>query len=156
MKEISLSSGVTVTCVRVSPLLMQKLWRDFPEPKPPVAKVVIDGVEREEENPAHPDYERAMLEHKLSMETRLRRLFIDQGVKYNLTPEDLERVKDLRAFWKETFDRELDGNNLFVFISYIAIQSEKDFEAITEEVSGQSQPTPKSDSGSDPAVETNI
>lgn len=156
MKAIVLSSGIKLTCVRVSPLLVMDLFRNFPEPTPPLVKVVIDGKEVEEENPAHPDYDKAVLQHRVDMERRLRSLYIAQGVRYKLSDDELAQVKALREFWQTEYSRQLPGNDLFVFISYIAIENNDDYSLITEEVGAQTQATPKSSDSGDTPVPSEV
>lgn len=156
MKEIELSSGIKLTCVRVSPLLVMDLFRKYPEPNPPKVTVKIDGREVVEEVEADPDHQTALLQHRIEMERKLRNLYIRFGVKYELTDEDKAKVKELREYWQEENGAQLQGNDLFLFVSYIAIQTNEDYALITDEVGAQTQATPKSSADGDKEVPSDL
>lgn len=134
-------TGITVSIRKVSPLLLSEIQRRHPTPKPPKNKVEMDGVITYEDNYADPDYNKQLQEHAVRLEFAMRRSLIRLGVYYELTAEDTRQVNDLREFWKESNGEELEGTDLEVFISYIAIGTVEDLTELTEAITRRSLPT---------------
>lgn len=135
-------SGIEVQIRRVSPLLALELQKKFPAPRPPRNKVTdMDGKETWEENYADPDYALTLNKYNADLEERMRRLVIMRGVVHTLTEEQKAQVDELRTFWKETYDEDLKGSDLEVFISYIAIGSDGDLGDLINTIMKRSQPT---------------
>lgn len=136
-------TGITVSIRKVSPLLLNELRRRNPEPQPPKNLVDYgDGKKVLEENRADPDYMAALDKHAQELELKMRMLLIRWGVVYELTAQDLEQVKQLKEFWQTEYQQELEGTDLEVFISYIAIGTVEDLEELTNAIMRRSQPTP--------------
>lgn len=135
-------TGVAVTIKRVSPLLVLKLRDSFPRPKPPVQKVVgLDGAERLEENPAHPDYLAQLEQYEIDSELRVRRLLIRRGVEFDWTDERRKEVEELKEFWKNVYGETLTGTDEEIYISYIAIGTDGDMKDLLDAITIRSQPT---------------
>ena len=136
------SSGVSVMIRKVSPLLALEVQRSIPRPKPPTEKVILSsGEESLEPNWSHPDYETALQEYNLEVEEKTKKLLINRGVDLVLTEELKKEVKELRKYMKDEFGTDIALNDKEVYISYIAVESAKDFEALIGAVLGSSQPT---------------
>lgn len=135
-------SGVTVNIRKVSPLLALEVQRSVEKPQPPMEKVVMaSGEESEEPNRSHPDYQDALAKYNVEIEEKTKKLLINRGVDIVLTEEMKKEVKELRKFMKEEFETELGLNDKEVYVSYIAIESAKDFESLIQAVLGAGQPT---------------
>lgn len=136
-------TGVTVSIRKVSPLLISEIQRKNPTPKPPLNKVMYGDDTRYEENPADPDYIKALEDHGTKLEQAIRRALIRFGVVYELTAEDVRRVNELREFWQTDEGEQLVGSDMEVFISYLAIGTFEDLNDLVEAVTRRSQPTEK-------------
>lgn len=135
-------SGYTVGIRKVSPLLMIRLRERFPPPKPPKQLVDYgDGEKRVEENPAHPDFREAQVEYETMIESKARRLLIKRGVVIEWDDEKREALADMRSYWKETFEDELDPDDDVAFVSYLCVGSDSDLEEFLEILMKRSQPT---------------
>lgn len=135
-------SGVTVQIRRVSPLLALELQKKFPAPKPPRNQVPdLDGKLVWEENLADPGYAEALTKYQQDLELRMRRLVIMRGVVYTLTDDDKAQVSELREFWQNTYGEVLEGGDLEVFVSYIAVGSDGDLSDLINAILKRSQPT---------------
>ncbi len=146
---MQLSTGVEIAVQPVSNLLMVEVQRTMPRPKPPMEKIQnADGTWREEPNPHHPDYEAAISEWMGDLEQAIRRLCIKRGVVLRLNDEQRKEVDELREFMRTEFKQELDSDDRFVYVAYIAVSGETDYQKLVSAIVGRSQPTdPKSDSG---------
>lgn len=136
-------TGITVRIRKVSPLLMMRLEEKFPRPQPPKNKVVLDGREIWEDNPADPDFAEEVRRYEIEHNARLQHLLIRRGVDYEMRPEDIKAVEELRQFWKEEYNDELPGDDREVFVAYIAIGSLEDMNELTEKILNRIQPTEK-------------
>ena len=135
-------TGVKVQIKKVSPLLVVELQKAFPPPTPPRQRVQIGDEWTEEPNPAHPDYTEAMGRYSQEMEMRVRRLLINRGV---VIPEDgndwKAEVTELRAFWLDTYGKELEGDDKTVYISNIAVGTDQDLSDLLTAIMQRGQPT---------------
>lgn len=134
-------TGITVSIRKVSPLLLAAIQRKHAPPKPPLNKIEIDGVVTYEENQADPDYLLAVQRNAEETELALRKALIRFGVYYEMTAEDVRQVTELREFWKEAQGIELEGSDLEIFISYVAIGTVEDLGELMEAVTRRSMPT---------------
>lgn len=127
-------SGRQVLVKKTSPVLIMKLRQQFPPPKPPKQAVDYgEGVGMVmEENTASPTYLQEMQAYEADLEEKVRKLYIKRGVR--VKGEDLpmvkELVKELRADWKETTGKELDGPDEYLYVSYICISTDRDLEEL--------------------------
>lgn len=154
--EVTFSSGRTLKVRKVPSMLIRQLYLDWPAPKPPVQEVEVDKVKFYEENVSHPDYAAALEEHNQKMQERLQRLMVRRGVVHEMSDEEKQEVKLLQKEWTEDFGKPLPGNELEVYVYYICCVSDTDLNKLMEEVRAISQPTPKSDSGDNSAVESDV
>ena len=140
MQEITLKdSGITVKIKKVSPLLYIQLRKQNPPPKPPKQKVTdMNGREAWEENTANPEYLEALAAHEAEQEEKLSALTFKRGVQVEV---DHDAVKELREFWRTEFGKELPEDDFEVYVRYIVIQSNDDFEQLYNAIITKSQPT---------------
>lgn len=135
-------SGQVVGIQKVSPLLMIRLRERFPAPKPPKQQVDYgDGKVVYEENPAHPEYRDEVLQYEQDMELKIRRMLIKRGVIIDWNDDKKAELENVRAFWRETFEEELDADDDVAFVSYVCVGSDSDLEEFIEALLKRSQPT---------------
>lgn len=133
-------SGKRISIRKVSPFLGDEVRKAFPPPKPPLQKVMLGGVETEEPNPAHPDYQAALRAHNIEMGQRIQRLMIKRGVVIELGDDEKAEVEELRA------DIEAEGVTLpasdkDVYLWHICISTPQDLEDLANAIVQRSQPT---------------
>lgn len=134
-------SGRTVFVRRVGPLLMATLRKQYPPPTPPLNRVDYgDGVVREEPNPADPDHQAALQEYNLQLEERARRLCVRRGIVVRLDDEAAAELAALRED-AAAVGLELEGSDVELYVSYLCVQTEADYEALVSAVLRRSQPT---------------
>lgn len=135
-------TGITLMIRKVSPLLGAELQRAFPRPQPPLQEVDYgDGKKVMEPNPANPDYAKAVATYESDLEIKLQSLLIKRGVVIELGEEEKAAVKELRAFWKTEFSKELDKDDKTVYVSFIALGTREDTEELINAIMRRSQPT---------------
>jgi len=135
-------SECELTIRKVSPMLAMEVNRIFPVPQPPQQEVDYgDGKKRLEANLAHPDYQAALLKRDENIQKKMQSLIFKRGIAMVLTDEQKQEVADLRKYWKDDMGEELDGDDLFVWVSYIAIEDEKDMTGLMNAIMSVSQPT---------------
>ncbi|MCK9599166.1 MAG: hypothetical protein M0R06_09010 [Sphaerochaeta sp.] len=138
------SSGVELEIRKISPLLLVRMNAEFPPPKPPVQEVATaSGGTIRESNPASPEYLEQMREYEQAQMERTQRLITKRGiVRRELSAEELARVQELRAYWREEFDgAELEQDDWLAFVNYVAIETQQDLEGVIGAVTRYSQPT---------------
>ncbi len=149
LTPILFSTDIQIAVRPVSNLLMVEAQRSIPKPKPPVEKVQnADGTWREEPNPHHPDYEKALEDWTADVEVAVRKLCIKRGVVLTLNDEQRAEVAEVREFMRREYQRELDDDDRYVYVAYVAIGGQADYEKLVNTIVGRSQPTdPKSRNG---------
>jgi len=138
-------TGEKLLIKRVSPFMAMELQKQFPEPKPPLQKVDIDGETVEQFNWADPDFDKEQAKYKIDSEARIRKLLIKRGVQI---PTDNETWQDelaqRRAEWLEDFGVEmprLDTDDKVDWVCYCAIGTDTDLEELYQAIMQRSQPT---------------
>lgn len=126
-------TGITVQIRKVSPLLGMEIRKAFPPPKPPVVETPLGP----EENEADPDYEAAMQAYGLMIEEKASRLYIKRGVECVVDQEAVER---LRADMRDE-GITLEGDDKYLYIRYICVGSQEDYQDLLIAISRRSQPT---------------
>lgn len=135
-------TGISVKIKKVSPLLVMEVQKALKTPVPPMQEVDYgDGKKKLEPNEASPEYQKALEAYNIEVEQAVRKLIIRRGVIFDLTDEQKEEVRELRQFWKDNYKTELDGTDVEIFISYIAIGSPEDLQELIQAVMQRSQPT---------------
>ncbi len=149
LTPITFSTNITIAVRPVSSLLMVEVQKSIPKPKPPVEKVAnADGTFREEPNPHHPDYAKALDDWTAEVEVAVRKLCIKRGVVLTLNEEQRAEVAEVREFMKTEYDRTLDDDDRYAYVAYVAIGGQDDYAKLVNTIVGRSQPTdPKSVSG---------
>lgn len=133
-------SGKRISIRKVSPFLADEIRKAYPPPKPPVQTVVIDGVERAEANPAHPDYLRALAEYNAEFGRRVQSIMIKRGVVVELGDGDKAEVAELRADMAEE-GVTLRGSDEDVYLWHICISTPQDLTDLATAIVQRSQPT---------------
>lgn len=137
-------TGETVMIRKVSPLLVIKLRERFPAPKPPLQTVDYGDGPKQEQNPTEPGYLLAVQDYEQTMERRVRNLLIQRGVVIDWDDEKKSRLAELRAWWKETYNEDLDDlDDTFAYVSYICVGSDSDLEELVNVLIKRSQPSPE-------------
>jgi hypothetical protein len=138
-------TGVTILIKKVSPLLSGKLRRQYPPPKPPMQEVNYGTKEdpkiKMEPNPAHPDHAQALSDYEAEMSERMQVLLFKRGVVIELTDEMKEEVAELRAFWKEETNEEMEGDDKSIYLANIALGTQEDIEELLNAILRRTQPT---------------
>lgn len=125
------STGVEVALKPVSALLIVDARRSVPRPLPPSERVQNgDGSWREEPNYDAPAYARALEAYNEKVELAVRKLCVKRGVVLRLTDAQKEEVTELREFWRAEYGQELDPDDRYVYVAYIAAGSQADYEAL--------------------------
>lgn len=138
-------SGITIQYRKLSPntiLEFNKLFEDkYPEPKPPVQKVLTPDGEREEANEAHPDYQKAIRDYSKAKQTAIQSLFIKRSVVLAMSEEQKKEVEELKEFWRTEYDKELPGSDKEIYVAHIACSTTDDMRDLTRAISRRSIPT---------------
>lgn len=135
-------TGKTVKIKKVSPLLIMQLNKDFPEPEAPLQEVDYgDGDIKLEPNPAHPDYEKSLNQYRYDFEQKMREMMIDRGVVLDLNADEKAEIQELRDYWQEKYQKELAGNDKYIYLSYLCIGTDGDMDDLVNAISRRSQPT---------------
>lgn len=134
----------TVAVRKVSPRLIKEVVDLHKAPSVPLNTVTYpDGHTEQEENAADPDYLRKVQEHNGIVSIAINDMLIDQGVVVELTADDIEEVKRLRAYWLEKYQKELAGNDKFIFINYICIGTPEDLKELLSAIARRTSATPE-------------
>jgi hypothetical protein len=135
-------TGVEVSIRKVSPLLGAEIQRAFPAPTPPLQEVDYgDGVKKMEPNPSDPTFIEELRKYSNFLEEKTRSLIIKRGVVIELTDEQKSDVAELRKQWKDDFGVELQGDDKYIFVSYIAVGTDSDLEELLQAILRRSRPT---------------
>lgn len=142
LQPFTFENGKKVMTKSVSVMLTMELHKAFPPPRPPKQTVTLaDGIESVEENPSDPDYQEAYRRYQIEQEERVQKLLLKRGVVIEWDDEKRAAVKDLREFWLGEFGKELDPDDLMVYISHICIGPQEDMTGLVNKILRQSQPT---------------
>jgi hypothetical protein len=132
-------TGISVKIRKVSPLLINELYKLYPAPKPPLQEVDYgDGKKVMEPNEAHPDHVQALADHNVQIYEQMKKLLVKRGV---VCEVDKEAVDELRQFWNEEYGKELEGTDLEVYVFYICAGSDVDIDDLMTVITRRSQPT---------------
>lgn len=134
-------NGLKVEIVRVAPLLTNQLRKQLKKPIPP--KVKIEVGENEfifEDDIDNAGYKAALEIWSEEIENRARILYLTKGINIDLTPGQRQEVDQLRAFWLENYGDKLEGSDEYCYLSYVAIQSESEYQELISAITGRSEP----------------
>lgn len=144
---ITLPNSKEVVLIQpVSPFLLQKLRRRYPPPQPPIQRVPLgdpaNPIWEETPNEAHPDYIAAREQWKFEIEEKTRRFTISLGASIEWTDAKRARLEQLRKGLLAAGEEGLvDGDDDFIYISYIACQTAEDYKFLVNEIINGSRPT---------------
>lgn len=138
--EVALpDSGVTLRIKRISPMLLvdlrKNLKRTVAKPEPPMQEVLIGDEKKLQPNDAHPDYLAAMQEYNSELGLRYMEAIIKLGVECEV---DQDEVRELR---ESAVGPDLPEDDKVVYVSRVAVTSERDMQALQNAILGRSQPT---------------
>jgi hypothetical protein len=132
-------TGISVKIRKVSPLLINELYKLYPAPKPPLQEVDYgDGKKVQEVNEAHPDYVQALADHNTQIYEQLKKLLVKRGV---VCEVDKDAVDELRQFWQDEYGNHLEGTDLEIYVLYICAGSDADINELMDAITRRSQPT---------------
>jgi hypothetical protein len=142
LQPFTFANGTKIMTRSVSVMLSMELHKAFPAPRPPKQTVTLaDGVTAVEENPSDPDYLVEYQAYQLAQEERVQKLLIKRGAVVEWDDAKRAQVADLRSFWHDEFDKQLDPDDLMVYISHICIGPQEDMQKLVNKILRQSQPT---------------
>lgn len=129
---ITLSNGIRLRVQRVAPLAIREAVLRVEKPRPPM--VMVEDKGREEENPQHPDYLRAMEEYEEATGLAAMNVLLLMGTAVESIPEGLSRPED--DDWVENLEFleiEVDRDNpkarYLAWLRYSALTSDQDLAA---------------------------
>lgn len=132
-------SGKKVLLQKVpTSVIMLDLMKKNPKPQAPIQAVNIAGHETHERNYAHPDYHNALTRWEQDIEAKAAELLLSMGVVIELKAETKKEINQKRA--------ELNGylpnhNDKMLWLRYIAIESDNDFQSLLKAIRNHSNPT---------------
>jgi hypothetical protein len=127
---------------KVSPFLLNEVSKQFPQPDPPENIVDYgDGKKVSEPNPSDPEYKLKLNKWNQDVSFATQELMIERGVEIELGEDEKKEVADLRAYWIEKFNKKLEGGDKFIYVTMIAIGTDKDLEDLLIAITRRSQPT---------------
>lgn len=122
------STGVEVALKPVSNVLILETKQAYPKPPPPMERVLnADDTWRLEPNYDAPAYADTIAAWEEKVEEAVRKLCIKRGVILHLNDEQQAEVTELREFMRAEYGRELDADNRYVFVAYLAIGWQSDY-----------------------------
>lgn len=135
-------NGREVELGKVSPIFGAELRKMYPAPKPPMQRIATaDGADFFlEPNLEAESYKLAMTEYNVLVEEKLRLVIYKQGVKLTLSDAQKQEVADLRKFWKDSFDKELDPDDKYVYVAFCLISSEEEYNDLNNAITNRSRP----------------
>lgn len=129
-------TGVTVQIKRIPTLLLDDFWRSLPlPPKPPMQKVTYGSEEREEANPRHPDYLKALNEYDYDLGVRMLEFAVEFGVECEIDGAAVAAVRG----WAEKAGAELPKDDKVVYVTRVLCQP-RDLWRIRNAVFGRLEP----------------
>ena len=132
-------TGAVLMIRKVSPLLALEIRNTVIKPQPPTQQVDYgDGKIVEEPNAAHPDYKIALQYYEEEVTDRTNRMVLRRGVHLDLTDEMKADVKELRKEWQEELGVDIPYNDQYVYICYIALGTNEDFQELLEAILSRS------------------
>lgn len=136
-------SGLVVRIKQVSPLLVQELRKANPRPVAPVQRILgADGETYiEEMNVAAPSYVAAVEQYEAMIEEKARIILVKLGVDFDMTPAQRAELDQRRAFMRDEFGVELDKNDVYSYVAYIAMSGEEEYGELINAVLSRSTPT---------------
>lgn len=128
-REINLSNGIVLKVRPMPPMLLNSVANSIPEPEVP--KVFMEDKGREEPNPNHPDYIKAVAEYnsKVAMATMNLIFYACTSIKEIpdglLKPEDDDWV-EMATMAKISFDREDKAERYIAWLRCYALETISD------------------------------
>jgi len=128
-------TNIEVEIRKVSPMLMNRLAKDFPPPKPPVEEHEINGEIVREENPTNPEYLKEYEEYEDQFNEMVQRILMKRGVVFEMTPERQKEVDQLRQDYLDETGIEIEEkDDRFLWLYEIAIGTPQDLQELMEAI----------------------
>lgn len=120
-------------------MLLMDLQRENPKPQAPMQEVIINGESYPERNYADPDYIALVSawDDEIKMKASLQ--IIESSVHVHMTDERKEAVRKFRK--EKQGQLPLSQPDSMVFLKYIAITSDDDFQSLLLAIRNQTQPS---------------
>jgi len=132
-------TGAVLMLRKVSPLLALEVRNAIDKPQPPQQEVDYgDGKLIKEPNYAHPEYKSALEAYEELVTEKTNNLVIKRGVHVDLTAEAKAAVKELRKEWMDEMGTDLPHNDKYVYICYICLGTNEDFQELLETIMSRS------------------
>lgn len=90
--EFTLDNGIVLSIKSVPPLLLDSVLSEFPDPEPP--KIWMEDLGREEPNPGHPDYAKALKEAGDARDLAVNNVVLAVGTSVKSVPEGYFRPEE--------------------------------------------------------------
>ena len=140
--NVTLSTGVVLKVWSINPMLLDFSLRTNLPPLPRPPKVFIEAKGREEENPDHPDYIRAVADYNSAKADLVNDLLMGLGTEIASVPEGFSRPKD--KGWADDLEAvgvkvPADGLKRYIYwAKFVAVRNAQDvidtLNAITENI----------------------
>lgn len=135
LNTITLSSGVVLKMRRVAPLAISDAVARVKEPEVP--RIFQEDKGREEENPEHPDYKRAMEKYEETTGLVAMNVLLLMGTSIESIPEELSKPEDEDwienlEFLEVKIDKDSPKARYLGWLRYYALTSDQDFMAVMD------------------------
>lgn len=90
--DFRLENGIVLEIKTVPPLLLNAVAAEFPDPEPPT--IFIEELGRNEPNPNHPDYEKALAANAEARDLAVNNVVLAAGTKVKEIPEGMYGPED--------------------------------------------------------------
>lgn len=90
--EFTLDNGIVLSIKSVPPLLLDSVISEFPDPEPPT--IWMEELGREEPNPSHPDYAKALREVGEARDLAVNNVVLAVGTSVKSVPEGYFRPEE--------------------------------------------------------------
>lgn len=130
-------SGATLEYRRVSHMLLADVSNSIDAPTPPMQEVDYGGKVRQEPNPSHPDYLRALSHYRQKQADKVLAVAVQVGVQVEI---NAQRIFELREQFKE-MGVELPVNDKVLYVTRVLCETGNDLTALRDAIIRKSQPT---------------
>jgi hypothetical protein len=136
-------NGREVEIGKVSPIFGAEIRKMYPAPKPPMQKIATaDGADFFlEPNLEADSYKLEMADYNVLIEEKIRLIIYTHGIKLVLSDAQRQEVADLRKFWKDNFDKELNPDDKYVYVAFCLVGSEEEYGDLNNAITARSKPT---------------
>lgn len=141
-KDVVLPISERMVTICRPPIAPSSLYLDFqqkyPRPTPPMQEVKLMGRMEWVENLAHPDYPKQVDAWNSMINAHITNTYLKFGVVTEPNDDDMVQVNQVRAMLGDLL-RDLTDQE--VFIKYVLIQGQEDFETLSRAIGEMTAPT---------------